>query len=290
MPLCLNNPNASFKGTEPSPKGLGFCARAEPLGSQKLGRDGRLWIVKATKKGIKRWVPVDSAKVMKPVGKANKFVPYHERMLATVVDKRPVSFRMVIGYYHNGQVDDTRPFATKDMVHKFAKSNKMWNYLYTDIADTPVTTYNGHVYRQKLSKITQKYIKRIKVLSAPVHNPNLWERITGKHGGWVNKPDLVMVVDVVNLPVVMVSPKDAKYWAGPNFRGMKSVDDKYWHVLADLIRHVQNSGEGWINHLVQFMKKDGKTMRKESEPFQGQFRLVQMGPLETTHPDYRKFR
>ncbi len=26
MPKCLNDPKKSYKGTEPSPKGLGYCA------------------------------------------------------------------------------------------------------------------------------------------------------------------------------------------------------------------------------------------------------------------------
>ena len=35
MPICKNDPKKSYKGTEPSPKGLGFCAHAEKLGTDK---------------------------------------------------------------------------------------------------------------------------------------------------------------------------------------------------------------------------------------------------------------
>ena len=35
----------SFKGSEPSPKGLGRCARNEKSGTIAYGRDGRRWIV-----------------------------------------------------------------------------------------------------------------------------------------------------------------------------------------------------------------------------------------------------
>jgi hypothetical protein len=35
MPTCKNDSKKSYKGTEPSPKGLGFCAHAEKLGSTK---------------------------------------------------------------------------------------------------------------------------------------------------------------------------------------------------------------------------------------------------------------
>ena len=35
MPICKNDPKKSYKGIEPSPKGLGFCAHAEKLGTDK---------------------------------------------------------------------------------------------------------------------------------------------------------------------------------------------------------------------------------------------------------------
>ena len=36
MPKCKNDPNRNYKGDEPSPKGLGFCAHAEKLNSIKI--------------------------------------------------------------------------------------------------------------------------------------------------------------------------------------------------------------------------------------------------------------
>ena len=56
MPICKNDPKKSYKGTEPSPKGLGFCAHAEKLGSTKKGLDGNLWKIESTAQGVKRWV------------------------------------------------------------------------------------------------------------------------------------------------------------------------------------------------------------------------------------------
>ena len=32
MPKCKNDPSKSYKGTEPSPKGLGWCAHSESVG------------------------------------------------------------------------------------------------------------------------------------------------------------------------------------------------------------------------------------------------------------------
>ena len=44
-----------FKGTEPSPKGLGYCAHCTTLNVIMKGKDGKLWENKKFSKG-KRWV------------------------------------------------------------------------------------------------------------------------------------------------------------------------------------------------------------------------------------------
>jgi hypothetical protein len=56
MPPCKNDPKSSYQGTEPSPKGLGYCAHAEKVGKKMKGKDGNMWIIKETSKKIKRWV------------------------------------------------------------------------------------------------------------------------------------------------------------------------------------------------------------------------------------------
>ena len=56
MPKCKNDTTRSYIGNEPSPKGLGYCAHAEKLNKKKRGKDGNMWIVSETKKGIKRWI------------------------------------------------------------------------------------------------------------------------------------------------------------------------------------------------------------------------------------------
>ena len=56
MPKCKNDPNKSYKGNEPSPKGLGWCAHAMEIGEIKKGKDNNMWIIKKVKNGNKRWV------------------------------------------------------------------------------------------------------------------------------------------------------------------------------------------------------------------------------------------
>ena len=70
MPTCKNDSSSYYKGTEPSPKGLGYCAHAEKVNKRRKGKDGKFWIVKTarrsgTTKRIKRWVRVVSAKPKK---------------------------------------------------------------------------------------------------------------------------------------------------------------------------------------------------------------------------------
>ena len=55
---CFNDATYTYKGSEPSPKGRGYCAHAEQVGTQMKGRDGRTWIVKQYAKGLKRWIPL----------------------------------------------------------------------------------------------------------------------------------------------------------------------------------------------------------------------------------------
>ena len=62
MPKCKNDPTRSFKGTEPSPKGLGYCAHSMKVGSFKKGKDGNKWEVKEVKNGSKRWMKIKNGK------------------------------------------------------------------------------------------------------------------------------------------------------------------------------------------------------------------------------------
>lgn len=55
MPFCKNDPKKTYKGNEPSPKGFGYCAHSEKIGTMKRGKDGKVWIVKKFK-NIKKWV------------------------------------------------------------------------------------------------------------------------------------------------------------------------------------------------------------------------------------------
>lgn len=52
---CKNDPDANYTGNEPSPKGIGFCAHADPVGKARKGRDGQMWVVKQDRAGRRAW-------------------------------------------------------------------------------------------------------------------------------------------------------------------------------------------------------------------------------------------
>ncbi len=56
MPNCIKDSKSSYKGDEPSPKGLGYCAHCEKVGTKMKGKDGNIWIIKEVKDGSKRWI------------------------------------------------------------------------------------------------------------------------------------------------------------------------------------------------------------------------------------------
>ena len=56
MPPCKNDNTKTFKGTEPSPKGLGYCAHSEKIGTIKKGKDGNEWIIIKSSNNVKKWI------------------------------------------------------------------------------------------------------------------------------------------------------------------------------------------------------------------------------------------
>lgn len=62
MPRCKNDPARSYNGNEPSPKGIGYCAHAEPTGARRVGRDGAPWVVATDANGRRFWKPAPSNK------------------------------------------------------------------------------------------------------------------------------------------------------------------------------------------------------------------------------------
>ena len=72
MPYCKNDPKKTYKGDEPSPKGFGYCAHSENIGTIKNGKDGNKWIISVTSKGVKRWTKYETKKKTEKLSIKNK--------------------------------------------------------------------------------------------------------------------------------------------------------------------------------------------------------------------------
>ena len=60
MSKCLNDASKTYTGEEPSPKGRGFCAHAERVGTVMKGTDNSMWKVQLIKNKTKRLIRVKS--------------------------------------------------------------------------------------------------------------------------------------------------------------------------------------------------------------------------------------
>ena len=293
MPKCTNDSSRYYKGTEPSPKGLGFCAHACKLGQRKRGHDGNMWIVRENKKSkTKRWAKTILTKRSTQT-KQNK--PTKRAKLSKLSKIVPLDFKMVIGYFKHEQLyldseGDRRPFATKKALKAFVKGNEIWKKFNLFLLDFPIAT-NYKTYNIRLGKIQPRHIKNVKVLNSPVHTATVWEKITKKHNLWIHKPDYVVVVELHKVPVVRVTERDAKAFFGSRWEGMKEFDETFYKEFQHGVNHATNSTEGWINWTVAKTRRGGRDVEyKETEPFKGDLRLLQIGSIPTTHVDYRQFK
>jgi hypothetical protein len=184
-------------------------------------------------------------------------------------DDLPASFRLVIGYYPQEpdfDPEDKRPAATKKTLEALLRKPKTWAEFHKLFYDQAIYDKKGDHYPARLGKIKPLHIKKIKVLSGPVHDPTVWEKITGKHDGWMYHPALVAVIDMQNIPLIKVKETP-----------QKPMDGKFGDWVVAHHNHSALSGDGWINQF-QTQKKD---------PFHGDLYLLQMG--ETILPNYRHF-
>ena len=104
MPKCKNNPKKTYKGTEPSPKGKGWCAGGMEEGVTKKGTDGNKWIVSADKNGNKRWKKdtKTKSKTKSTPKSTTKSKTTSSDKSVSPVDSRPI-WKKALGYLFNGK-------------------------------------------------------------------------------------------------------------------------------------------------------------------------------------------
>jgi hypothetical protein len=129
MTKCINDPKSICDPKHPSPKGLGYRASFEDVGTKMKGRDGNMWIVVLVSGKIKRWKLYDqtkknSLKTKKNTkeklesGSCKNFVLFltKQRKLIAGLKTRPGYFRPWISYNY---------FSPKEV--KIRKTYKLYN-------------------------------------------------------------------------------------------------------------------------------------------------------------------
>ena len=116
MPKCIDDPSRSYTGNEPSPKGLGYCAHTQAVGTTKTGNDGNTWTVETTYKGTKRWVKKSGSS--KRVPKEKKTSSKRKRKSTRKVSKKKTS----------GKRKRTKAMTGAGRIeyHRYASADKHW--------------------------------------------------------------------------------------------------------------------------------------------------------------------
>jgi len=145
MPKCKNNPKRTYKGTEPSPKGLGYCGSGEKVGTRRIGKDGMLWIVSKTKTGSKRWT-------RDPLDDCGKVVIYKKKIKKTLgyVLRTLVGLEYVPGYVHKRLDYNTFEKKPTKVGKGFRKGkvNKDWLKRYICDASKNKLTRNNPMFKK----------------------------------------------------------------------------------------------------------------------------------------------
>jgi hypothetical protein len=122
--------------------------------------------------------------------------------------------------------------------------------------------------RFEIDKIKQSNILRVKILNGPVHTPTLWESFTRKYHSGLYKPDLVAVVDMINVPIL----ENKRIHIHPVM--------KHFEPFFAQINHNNSSRYNWTS-------EEGDRFEAPS-PFKGTLRILQVGDHKIL-PDYHKF-
>ena len=134
MPECIKDSKKYYKGDEPSPKGLGFCAHSEKVDTIKTGLDGNEWIINETGKGIKKWIKynnkiVNQQKIVEnnELTKNNKY--YKE------IKKKYIGYKTYFTHFNGG-----RPYLVYIKNNNVSIYNQPENF----IIDNSLYDYNNY--------------------------------------------------------------------------------------------------------------------------------------------------
>jgi len=140
MPYCKNNIKKKYKGTEPSPKGLGYCASGAKVGEKRKGKDGNNWVVKKIKTGSKRWMK--TYKTYTITGKRDGFGAQYQAIMSGIA----------YSIYHNYKYIHT-PFKEINHTRNQKNVNMLNNFIGIPVSDNIIVnkkeSYSKIVHNSK---------------------------------------------------------------------------------------------------------------------------------------------
>ena len=160
MPICKNDPKKKYKGDEPSPKGIGWCAHSEKQGKIRKGQDGNKWIVKKVSSGSLRWMKHTNGKSnsnktvsKKIIKKTKKSIKVKKAIVKKTNNKKMNCSKFVVYRRNTKSFFSTKNeilvglACSKDTIYKFISYNKF--------EKTPSEIPDGF----RKSKVTSSLIK-----------------------------------------------------------------------------------------------------------------------------------
>ena len=207
MPKCKNAETGTYKGTEPSPKGLGYCARGEKVGKKKKGRDGNMWEVKETKKGTARWV-----KITKTNKSAEK---------KSVVPKTKSAKKKTKSEVKKKKSNDTYIFKVKPELMEIDTNKKMSKSEFDKNFNAIVKWFEKYAFMWKNMKIDKKenpyffvsvVLENDKYLNKTLESIENMFTMPDDEGNYLFKKKYFVGSSNVSLVESKIKPKPIKKW------------------------------------------------------------------------------
>ena len=159
MPTCKNDKTKKYIGTEPSPKGLGWCAHSEEEGKVRKGKDGNKWIVKKMKNRSKRWVKM---KIIDNKYKKYYPSPVYGKKYIVAIKNKDVNIYQDIDYPMNNSNNNLKMVKNYKIVNifygkdKYDKKKRI-NTLLLELANLEYIFIGGTIYKFKTNEKIIKY-------------------------------------------------------------------------------------------------------------------------------------
>lgn len=191
MPSCKNG-KGFYKGTEPSPKGRGLCAKHESIGTKKRGRDKKMWVVRSVKmstgKRSKRWFKVlpkpklkKTTKLTKPtkrkaskVTKKKKKTTKRKKLRGGMDDYEQKQNDVIanLNQYANSQMNGTSVQNAIMNLHNVIQTYKMFVVLPKELE------IDTSKFQAKVQDAQQKYNSAMDIFKKDLHKSQLtdWQK------------------------------------------------------------------------------------------------------------------